>query len=124
MRLGVRSLGWVVSVGLSSSWIGGGCLPIGKYWKIKVLEMKAIKEGLKAFRSRFRIFIPSLLVESDFVEAITSLYEIDSDLLDIKSIACSILKLAEDFGNIHFAKCSRWFTVVIGETSCLLGLVA
>ncbi|CAK9320959.1 unnamed protein product [Citrullus colocynthis] len=94
--------------------------------------MKAIKEGLKALCSQFKIVIPPFLVESDSVEAIVSLYEIDSDFSDIKFAACSVLKLAEDFGNIRFAKCSsswgsnvpKWFATVIGETTCSLRMVA
>ncbi|CAK9317044.1 unnamed protein product [Citrullus colocynthis] len=74
------------------------------HWKIKVLEMKAIGEGLKALRSQFEIVILPFLVESDYAEAIASLYEIESDLSDIKSVACSVLKLVEDFENIHFSK--------------------
>ncbi|CAK9324309.1 unnamed protein product [Citrullus colocynthis] len=52
--------------------------------------------------NKFELLLPRI------TEAITSLYEIDSDLLDIKSVVCSVLKLAKDFGNIHFAKCSRF----------------
>ncbi|CAK9311522.1 unnamed protein product [Citrullus colocynthis] len=44
-------------------------------------ELGAVEKGLKTLRSRFEIVILSFLVESDFVEAIASLYEIDSDLL-------------------------------------------
>lgn len=87
--------------------IRGGCLWIGKHQKIKVLETKAINEGLKALRFRFEIVIPPLFVESNFAEAFASLYKIDSDLSDNKSVACCVLKLTEDFENIYFAKYSR-----------------
>lgn len=73
-EFGVGGIGWIIC-DFFGSLIGRGCLRIGKHWKIKVLEMKTIEEGLKAFHSR-------------------SLYEIDSDLLDIKSVVCSVLKLA------------------------------
>ena len=71
-------VGWIIRDS-TGSLIGGGCPQIGKYWKIKVLEMKAIEEF-------------------DYAEAITSLCEIDSDLSNIKSVSSNVLKLAKDFG--------------------------
>ncbi|CAK9315628.1 unnamed protein product [Citrullus colocynthis] len=95
-ELGVGGVGWFISDS-SSSFIGGGYLQIGKHLKIKVLEMKAIEECLKALRFWFGIVIPPLLVESNSTEAIMSLYEIDSDLSDIKSVVGSAVILVSGF---------------------------
>lgn len=51
--------------------------------------------------------MPERLSESDFVEAIAPLVDVNHDLMEIKSVVSFVLDVDVSKGNIYFVKCPR-----------------
>ena len=77
--------------------MGVGFYKINQSWKIKVLEMKAIKDGLVSLLSCPLEAFSFIVVESDPIEVIASLRDIDLNLSELENLSCKVLELASKF---------------------------
>lgn len=109
-RSGKGGMEWLIRDSIGSL-IGGGCKRIAWRWSIKILEAKAISEGLKTYIQAMVVedfgIRPELEVESDSLEVIQAINKESSDLSELLLVVEEIEEMIPPARVISFVKCSR-----------------
>lgn len=85
---------------------------------MKVLEAKAVWEGLKSLINLPGKPMEIKLVESDCLELINSLIRVDEDLSKLKVFLVAIMGLSQTIGVLRFKHCPRSQNGATHSLSC------